>query len=365
MLAALVAALSLGGCAEAAKPKRGALPPIGHVAVLVLENQGAEVTFAPGSPAPYLSTVLPRRGALLREYYGTAHASLANYTGLISGQGPTKAQQLDCRTFTEMTPGTLGAAGQASGDGCVFPAAVPTLAGQLEARGLPWRGYFQDMGRACRHPQIGAVDTTQSARPGDTYATRHNPFAYFHSIIDDRALCRRSVVDLDALTADLRSARTTPAFSLIVPGLCDDGHDTPCLDGRPGGLATADAFLREWVPRILGSPAFRRDGMLVVTFDEADGEAPRSSAACCLRPASPNVEMAGVDGPGGGRVGAVVLSPFARRGVTSTVPYDHYALLRTVEDLFGLKRLGYAAARSARTFGADVFAARRRQGREP
>ena len=101
------------------------------------------------------------------------------------------------------------------------------------------------------------------------YATRHDPFVYFHSIIDSPT-CKTNVVGLDVLTTDLASAATTPNLSYITPNVCDDGHDAPCKDGRPGGLESADAFLATWVPKILASPAYKAGGMLVITFDEAE-----------------------------------------------------------------------------------------------
>ncbi len=173
---------------------------------------------------------------------------------------------------------------------------------------------------------------------------------YFHSVIDSPT-CGDKVVGLDALARDLTTVETTPAYSYITPNLCNDGHDDPCVDGRPGGLVAADAWLREWMPRILQSPAFRQDGMLVITFDEAEDDA----RSCCGSPAPPNVVRAGIIGPGGGRVGALVLSPFVTPGTTSRVPYNHYSLLCSVEDVFGLARLGYAAHPALACFGADVY----------
>jgi hypothetical protein len=93
----------------------------------------------------------------------------------------------------------------------------------------------------------------------------------------------------------------------------------------------------------------------VVTFDEGS-----DAAACCgedsrLGPSHPSVPQPGKTGPGGGRIGAVLLSPFIRPGTVSTVPYNHYSLLRTIEDNFGLPHLGDAAMPQARSFGPDVF----------
>jgi hypothetical protein len=158
------------------------------------------------------------------------------------------------------------------------------------------------------------------------------------------------------LPQDLRSTATTPNYVFITPNLCNDGHDPLCIDGGPGGFEAVDAFLRKWVPLILASPAFKQDGVLVITFDESEGNGPEGSTACCgERPLASARRPAGVLGPGGGRIGAVVLSPFVKAGTVSTVPYNHYSLLRTVEDIFGLGHLGYAAEPDLKPFGTDVF----------
>lgn len=341
-----------------------ALPPIRHVFVIVLENKSYEKTFGPGSPAPYLADTLVKRGAHLTQYYGIGHSSLDNYIAMISGQAPTRETQADCGKFVDFVQTGTAADGQVAGSGCVYPRSVRTLADQLAERKLTWKGYMEDMGndptrepKTCGHPPVGAVDPTEGAQkasgshPLDQYATKHNPFMYFHSIIDSPA-CDSNVVPLPALEADLRSAATTPNFAFITPNLCNDGHDSPCVDGSPGGLVSANAWLRTWVPRILKSPAFRESGLLIVTFDEASSS---DASACCNEQSGPNVKAAGVRGPGGGRIGAVLVSPFIRPGTVSNTPYNHYSLLRSIEDLFGLEHLGYAGQRGLVAFGADVY----------
>ncbi|HSW13502.1 MAG TPA: alkaline phosphatase family protein, partial [Solimonas sp.] len=188
-------------------------------------------------------------------------------------------------------------------------------------------------------------------------ATRHNPFMYFHTVIDDQADCDARVVNLNVLDADLRSLATTPNYVFITPDLCSDGHDAPCADGRPGGLESINEFLETWVPKILASAAFQKDGLLIVTFDESDG--PQSdSSGCCGAGRTPNSLLPGLTGLGGGRVGAVLLSPFIKPGTVSTTAYNHYSMLRSVQDLFGLPYLGYAGAAGQQSFGADIFTAK-------
>ncbi len=213
---------------------------------------------------------------------------------------------------------------------------------------------MEDMGNdpareasTCARPVPGG-DGVLRATPTDSYAYRHDPFIYFHSVIDRPANCDTHVVRLENFATDMARADTTPALSFIVPNVCNDGHDSICGDGRPGGLSAADAWLKQWVPQILASPAFKQDGLLIVTFDEAGTD----SAACCGEPPGPNVTMQGATGPGGGRTGAVLLSPFIKPGTAIAEPVNHYGLLRSVEDIFGLPYLGYAALPGQGTFGS-------------
>jgi phosphatidylinositol-3-phosphatase len=374
-VAALMLALPLAAGAAAAQsppatPPQAAnekLPPIRHVFVLLLENQSYAVTFGSRSAAPYLARTLPARAALLTHYYAIGHASLGNYIALVSGQAPNIETQLDCSTFADFRASTHGldAHGQLHGVGCVYPRIVKSLPDQLEGAGLSWRAYMEDLGKnparesaTCGHVPLNAPETTNLPSRGDQYAAKHNPFVYFHSIIDDRARCDSHVVNLERLPQDLATPATTANYIFITPNLCSDGHDAPCIDGSPGGLAAIDLFLRKWVPLIEAAPAFLADGMLVITFDESEGAGAEGSSACCGERPLPGARFPpGFSGPGGGRVGAVVLSKFVKPGTVSAVPYNHYSLLRTVEAIFALPYLGYAAQEDLRVFGRDVFSA--------
>ncbi len=342
----------------------GGLPAssrIGHVFVLILENEDYAKSFGSGSPAPYLATTLPAKGALVQNYYGIGHNSLDNYIAMISGQSPNLLTQLDCQTYADFTGLLTITDGQLLGLGCVYPSSVGNLADQLKAAGLSWKGYMEDMGNtptreaaSCGHPAVGAQDNTQTATAADQYATRHDPFMYFHSIIDDQAYCDSHVVKLDSLAADL--AGNTPNFVFITPSLCHDGHDSPCADGEPGGLVSINAFLEEWVPKITSSAAFQQDGLLIVTFDESNG-LQSDSSACCGEGPGPNAPLSGLTGLGGGKVGAVLISPFIKPGTVSTASYNHYSMLRSVQDIFGLHYLGLAGASGQAGFGSDIYTA--------
>jgi phosphatidylinositol-3-phosphatase len=396
---ALLATLALSSqCVSAATAPGTTTPRIGHVFILLLENEGYQVSFGPASPARYLNQ-LKNRGALVSNYYGVSHFSLGNYIALISGQAPNPATISDCQQFGEFVASGVTPDGQAIGSGCVYPASIATVTNQLEARGLSWKAYMEDMGNdpqresaSCGHPPIGAADNTQAAQIGDQYATRHDPFVYFHGIIDTPS-CAQHVRNLRALDADLKSIAATPNYVFITPNLCHDGHDggpaSRCVDGEPGGLVSADRFLQTVVPQILASAAFRRDGLLIITFDEADIEyeydavtktlsvSGGDASACCNEQPGPNIPAyqadaasartaingPGLRGAGGGRIGAVMLSPFIKPGTLSQLPYNHYSLLKSVEDMFGLAHLGFAGQPGLQGFGPDIFT--QPQGRSP
>jgi hypothetical protein len=377
--ATLLAAVLLATPAGAARPKPFKQPRVRHVWVIVLENQSYASTFGDPAADPYLAQTLPARGALLQNYYATGHESNDNYLSLVSGQPPNAQTQADCQIFSDFTGGLELPGGVEAGEGCVYPSSVQNIGTQLSAAGRKWKAYQQDMGNdparesaACGHPALNAPDETQKAQPGDGYATRHDPFVYFHSVIDDQAYCNEHVVALGTpdgtmppgalrhetgLASDLGTVLHTPRFSFITPNLCEDGHDYPCVnqEGGASALADIDRFLETWVPKITSSPAFQRNGLLEIVFDESEG--PQSdSTACCEEQPGPGSPLPGITGPGGGLVGAVLLSPFIKPGTVSTTPYNHYSSLASWESLLGLGRLADAATVPA-TFGADVFTA--------
>ena len=371
------------------------LPPIRHVFLITLENKSFTTTFGPHSTAPYLAHTLTAKGALLTQYYGTGHDSLDNYIAMMSGQSSTTQTSNDCNIYADFRQTGTAADGQVVGQGCVYPSSVMTLANQLMAAGLTWKGYMEDMGNnparesaTCGHPPLKAQDLTQEAEApspvvlsGDMYATRHDPFMYFHSIIDTPA-CKQDVVNLRQLKKDLRSIATTPNFSYITPNLCHDGHDSPCANGDHGGLRSINTFLQKWIPRIMKSPAYKKDGLIIINFDEGgSGKIEHTKQgtvvtmyghSCCnqqegpnLHKTYPNVTSYRSHGQrvtvrtlsfGGDRPGALLLSKYIRPGTVSNVPYNHYSLLKSLEEIFGIHQyLGYAGRKGLVAFGPDIF----------
>jgi hypothetical protein len=413
---------------------RAALPPgsIKHILLVELENSGFNTTYGPGSPATYLNGTLRKQGELIDNYYATGHFSLDNYVSQVSGQSPTPATDKDCpgtsptgTVFTNVSPGTddpnpATNPGQVDGDGCVYPAptatshGAPTIADQLDSAYPPnpttqvaqWRAYEEDMGNNpardggtpdptggtdCAHPTVGGADLAEGPTATDQYANRHNPYIYFHSIIDNTALCNANEVPLGSLQSDgtpsptghlardLSSTSTTPKFGFITPNTCNDGHDGTCVGlndngTHTGGVVALDAFLQHWMPLILNSPAYKDGSMLVaITTDESEPDAldPPTTSSCCYEQAGPNIPAPGDfsqttnRAPGGGKVGMLLLNPnFIKAGSENTTgSYNHYSALRSFEDLLGLTsggtdglgHLGFAAAPGLVAFGPDVF----------
>jgi hypothetical protein len=187
--------------------------PVGavkHVWLIILENKSYDETFTGLNQNSYLWQTLPQQGALLNHYYGTGHFSMDNYISLVSGQAPSYAVQDDCSTTANMTndnsgiitTGTIGTqtdtdktstgsgifttapttSGSSNGNygqllvhggvdaalgnnGCVYPTNVPTLFNQLNAAGVPWKGYAQDLGGA---QPVGATHYVTGSTPGVT-----------------------------------------------------------------------------------------------------------------------------------------------------------------------------------------------------
>ncbi|HEY2716264.1 MAG TPA: alkaline phosphatase family protein [Solirubrobacterales bacterium] len=339
-------------------PEEGAeeeeLPEVKHLFVIMLGENGFEETFGPTSPAPYLAKTLPEQGELLTNYYGVAKGKLSNQAALLSGQGPTEELVAECPSPTpvDITPGTVRADTEATtkqveGNGCVFPAPVETLLGQLAEKKLKWKAYLEE-----------AVPGTPEP-PGCA-----RPFGLFHSLLD-KPECQESVAGLPQLAKDLKAKKTTPTFSYIVPNRCHSGAVEPCEEGQPTGPVAAEAFLKEVVPQIVNSKAYAEGGLLLITSSQAPQTGATSDAsACCGTPAYPNLaplpEEVALEGikkaGGGGKVGMVLLSSFVKPGsVNETTVANHFTLLLTIEELFELEKLGYANEPALLPFDSTVF----------
>jgi hypothetical protein len=305
-----------------------------HVFIIALTTPSYHAAFGSGSSMKYLDHVLRPKGDLLRDYETLGETDLPDYLAMISGQGPNFDTERDCTTYAAF-PATAGPnkRGEVPGRGCVYPNTILTVGDQLDGARMGWKGYFEDMGTAlpaaqqdCQHPNSDAADTTLTPAAGNDYATSQNPFVYFGSLLD-LGDCTSDDLPLTQLAAGLGSARSTANLVYIAPGLCDDGSDTPCPGVTPTGAAGADAFLKQWAPVVLNSPAYRKNGVLLILFASAHTQLAAGTAF--HHPL---------------RTGALVISRYAKRGSVARARYTPYSVLRSIEDLFALKGLGHAAA---------------------
>jgi phosphatidylinositol-3-phosphatase len=258
-----------------------AVPHFSHVFTIVLENRSA-ANVLDSAQAPYLNQLVARYG-VADAYQGVAHPSQPNYLALFSGstQGVTDDAQHDL--------------------------VAPTIADQLDAAGRSWRVYAENVPTGC----FTGLKADGGPDGNGTYARKHDPAISFTSISGSPTRCAniRPMSGFDPAAAD---------YSFIVPNLCNDAHDCP--------LSTADDWLRNLVPRILDSPAWKDGGVLFITFDEADGQDRQAN-----------------------RVATLVIAPSVVPGTRSSVPHTHYSLLRTVQDGLGLDCLALSC--QANTLG--------------
>jgi phospholipase C len=164
------------------------------------------------------------------------------------------------------------------------------IGSQLTAAGISWRAYMQGL-----QPE-GCLTSPLPYDPG------HNPFAFYGSG------CPPNVVPMTMLSADLTGA--TPRFAWLGPDMCNDEHSC--------SVSVGDAWLRGAVGEVMSSAAWQNHGVLIVTWDEDDGG-------------------------GDNHVLTMVIAPGLGHRVSS-VAYDHYSLLATIEQLLGVGRLGQAAS---------------------
>jgi phospholipase C len=259
---------------------------IKHVIVIMEENQPYS-SIAGSSQAPY-ENQLAASYALMSNYYAVAHPSLPNYLAITGGS-------------------TFGITADCNPSVCSITQA--NIVNLLNAKGLSWKGYFESMTQPC------------STAETKLYDPDHNPFVYYTQISGNPTYCNTHVVSYEdpanGFLYDLNH-NSLPNFSFIVPNQCDDGHDTS-LDNpscsNPNGVNAADSWLATLVPKIIGSPYFFST-IIFIVYDEAT---PYSS---------PN------------HVFCLLVSPVAKEGYISTVRYNHYSLLSTIEAIFSTGSLG-------------------------
>jgi phospholipase C len=280
-------ALALSGCvgqvAKTPPPPFGPTVPttvsFGHVFIVVEENTNYSDVI--GSPSmPYLNSLANQYG-LASNYFANLHPSIPDYFELTAGKTLT--------IIDAVTPDT-------------FPVNDDNVVRELLAAGKTWKSYAEDL------PSVGYTG-------GDTgnYAVRHNPLAYFTDV-QNNSTQSQNLVPFSQFPVDLPTANLRD-YSFIVPNLCNDAHDCP--------LSTADTWLKNNIDPLIKSPVFRKDGLLIIVFDEAN-----------------DLDLTA----GGGHVAAVVISPFSKPAYKSVAFYQHQSVLRLMLEGLGVTKLPGDAA---------------------
>jgi len=309
----LAALLAVGMASATRAPAAGVdgVPGFGHVFLIVGEN----TSFRQVSPrnAPYLTgTVLPH-GAWLTNYHGLTDGSLGDYAAMVSGQFVRCERNNDFSFTNGDVPGQIAC-----------HQSVDNLFHQLDGRGIPWQEWTESATNPCDMFDHGATWSH------NLYVSHHSPALYFDDIQANHGSedvipspeCRQRVLptgttgpnDMSAFDGAL-AAGTVARFNLVIPNDCENGHDR-C--GTHNAVHQFDDFVAREVPKIQASPQFGPDGLIVVVWDEGSDADPL-------------------------HVGAALLGPHVKSS-TSAAKFDHYSLLRTLEDGFGITRhLAHAA----------------------
>ena len=326
--------------AERPAHAEGVVPRYDHIFVIIEENHTASQIIG-NALAPNINRLANAYG-YASNFYAERHPSEPNYVAMIGGDtfGIHDDDAFYCKPHNP-DAACKGADGEGYVDHTI---AAPNLAQQLDARGLRWKGYFENL------PEPGSLayrwpspETPAAGLPNALYASKHNGFITFKSVQDDPKRAEK-IVGFDALERDLASG-DLPNYATIVPNQCNDMHgvggpNSPadCKD-KSGLIARADKLVGALTAKIMASGAWMGAGnsAIVITFDENDDNiAGDHPDGCC--------GFGDRNNPGGGWIPTVVVTNHGPRRLVDPTPYNHYSLLRTTEAAFGISDyIGHAA----------------------
>lgn len=251
-------------------------PAFGHVFLLVEENHGFSSVIG-NADMPYLNSLASQFG-LAMQYYSNTHPSIGNYFMLTTGQIETNDDSFS---------------GAISDD---------NLVRELNNAHISWKSYAESL------PSAGYTGGNVG-----NYLQRHNPFSFFSDVLNDPSQAA-DLVPFSQFAGDL-AAGNLPAFTYIVPNIQDDAHN--------GTLAQADQWLEQNIKPLLDSALFQKDGLLILTWDEAEDSDTSH---------------------GGGRIATIIISPKAQAGFQSQTFYQHQSALRLILSSLGVTNFPGAAA---------------------
>ena len=316
------------------------VPRYDHIFVIVEENHTASQIS--GNPRAPIFNLLARTYGEAAAFYAERHPSEPNYIAMLGGDtfGIDDDDAYYCTPMSN-AKGCSNAHAPGYVNHTIDTKSFPE---QVADQGLTWRGYFEDI------PEPGSPvywSPLTRDKPEALYASKHNAFMNFKHIWG-RHKPAEMLFGFDALDADI-ARHTLPNFAVIVPNQCNDMHGmmglnvpVDCFFLSFGGLVSrADRQIGELVTKITSSREWNSSAnfAIVITFDENDtGNSGGRPAGCCgSGPGDPH-------NPGGGWIATIVITNHGPRGVKDCTPYNHYSLLRTMEQAFGIKDyLGHAA----------------------
>ena len=327
--------LILAALAAAAAPPTWTPPPrYDHVVVIVEENKNYEQIMDPAS-APNIARLAKDYG-VATQFFAEVHPSEANYVALLGGDtfGIHDDDGYSCKPG-KIDPFCTGSAEPGYVDHTIDK---PHLGSQLEKAGLTWKGYYESIPA----PGSGVFTATlpeydDGTRKTALYASKHSGFMNFKSVQDDPKRAEK-IVGFDQLKRDI-DADALPTFALVVPNQCNEMHGlhgpqvpADCDGARdlPGLIRRGDAHAGEIVRQVQAGRAWKsaQNVAIVITFDEGSG---KTREGCCgVTPDAPS-------NFGGGHIPTIVITNHGPRGASDPTPYNHYSMLRTFEDVFGLK----------------------------
>ncbi|MGH7024934.1 MAG: alkaline phosphatase family protein [Caulobacteraceae bacterium] len=333
----LVLALALTLVCGAARAA-ATIPRYDHIFVIVEENKNYAQILDPAA-APHIAA-LARRYGNATHFYAEVHPSEANYVAILGGDtfGIHDDDGFTCKAG-DTDPFCGGSREPGYADHTVR---APHLGMQLEAAGLTWKGYYESLpapgylGFIASDPAI-----SDGTRKTALYASKHSGFLNFAQVQTDPRRSER-IVGFDQLDRDLASGRL-PSFALIVPNQCNEMHGLsgpripPACSRTADLIRQGDKVVGELVTKIQATRAWRSAGnfAIVVTFDEGSGGT--REGCCAVTPGAPS-------NFGGGHIPTIVATNHGPRGLADPKPYNHYSLLRTLEEAFRVKgRLRHAA----------------------
>jgi hypothetical protein len=306
--ATFTAAASAASAAGAAATSEN-VPALGHVFLIIGENTTYDHLTT--TNAPYLMNSVRPRAAWLTNYYAATHWSQANYVALVTGQF-TKCEQQDY--------------------GIACHQNIDNLYHQLDVAGLSWKVWLE-AGTAKCDTGSGGTCTSDTPCPLTGFYTTGNPPILFDNIEGPGGVWSGTTPSPECLANDVPAGTddagmvtfndalasgAVARFNMVIPNGCDDGEaNCKPVNNR---YTQFDNFLAQEVPLIEASPAFGKNGVIVIVYDEderAGGVAAKNGLGS------------------GGHVACAIISQMAVPG-SYDQKYYHYSLLRTFEDGFGL-----------------------------